>query len=219
MATPEVSMHSYYAARAREYDRVYEKPERQADIQALRQWLPPLFRGSRLLEVACGTGFWTQFIAPLTEEVVAIDYAPETIAIAQSRVPRDKVSFLVGDAYDLPFDHGSFNAAFAGFWFSHVPKRRQHEFLSGLSAAIAPGASVVLIDNLYVEGSNHPISERDSDGNTFQERTLKDGTVHRVLKNFPTETELRTLTVGLGHGVIFTRFEYYWALQYVAGEP
>lgn len=210
-------MQSYYAARANEYDRVYDKPERQADVHAMQEWLPSLFVGSRLLEVACGTGFWTQFIAPLAEQVVALDYAPEVIAIAQSRVSPDKVSFIIGDAYNLPHDHGPFDAAFAGFWFSHVPKRRQREFLSGLSAVIAPGATVVLIDNLYVEGSNHPISEQDAEGNTFQARKLEDGSAHRVLKNFPTELELTEAISGLGHNAQYKQFKYYWAFQYVSG--
>lgn len=219
MPTSEVRMQSYYAARALEYDRVYEKPERQDDISSLQAWLPQLFHSSRVLEVACGTGFWTQYIAKSARSIVAIDSAPEAIAIAESRVSADKVSFLIGDAYRLPLQRGPFNAAFAGFWLSHVPKRRQREFLRGLSAAIQPGASVVLVDNLYVEGSNHPITERDSDGNTFQTRRLEDGSVHRVLKNFPTETELRELTHGLGRNVAYTSFKYYWALHYVTTEP
>jgi demethylmenaquinone methyltransferase/2-methoxy-6-polyprenyl-1,4-benzoquinol methylase len=219
MRAVESSMQAYYAARAREYDRVYDKPERQADLRVLQEWLPPLFRDSRLLEVACGTGYWTQFIAPQTRQIVAVDTSPETIAIAQSRVPRDKVFFLVADAYDLPRDQGPFDAAFAGFWLSHVPKKRQTDFLLGLSATVASGSTVVFVDNLYVEGSNQPISERDQEGNTYQLRTLDDGSVHRVLKNFPTETELRTLIEPFGHGIRFRRLDYYWAVQYVAGQP
>jgi len=212
-------MQSYYAARACEYDRVYNKPERQPHIRALQQWLPSLFAGARVLEVACGTGFWTQFIAPHANEVVALDSARETIAIARCRVPQHKVSFVIGDAYHLPFASGPFNAAFAGFWFSHVPKKRQPEFLGELSAAVERSAVIVLLDNVYVEGSNHPISERDADGNTFQVRKLEDGSVHRVLKNFPAEPELRSLVAKFGHSIAFTRFEYYWAVQYVVGEP
>lgn len=208
-------MQSYYAARALEYDRVYEKPERQADIRSLQMWLPQLFHASKVLEIACGTGFWTQYIAQSASSIVALDSAPETIAIAESRVPADKVTFVVGDAYKLALQEGSFNAAFAGFWLSHVPKKKQREFLLGLSAAIQPGSNVVLIDNLYVEGSNHSITERDSDGNTFQTRKLQDDSVHRVLKNFPTETELLELTQGLGHNFKYTKFQYYWAFQYV----
>lgn len=219
MGLAEVSMQSYYAARALEYDRVYEKPERQDDLRSLQAWLPDIFRSARVLEVACGTGFWTQFIAQAATSIIAVDSSPEVIAIAESRVPSGKVSFLLGDAYRLPLDKGPFNAAFAGFWFSHVPKARQREFLRGLGAAIEPGANVVLIDNLYVEGSNYPVTERDSDGNTYQTRILEDGSVHRVLKNFPTETELRELTHGLGRDVAYTRFNYYWAIQYVTTEP
>ena len=86
MPNTESSLRSYYSARAPEYDRVYLKPERQTDLGALKQWLPPLFAGARVLEVACGTGFWTQFIAPVAAEVVAIDAAPEMIRIATARV-------------------------------------------------------------------------------------------------------------------------------------
>lgn len=209
-------MQSYYAARAPEYDRIYQKPERQADIQCLREWLPPLFAGRRLLEVACGTGFWTQFIAPVAAETVALDAAPETLQIAQRRVPPGRARFVVGDAYALPQDLGRFDAVFAGFWFSHVPKNRQREFLAGLQRVLNPGALVVLIDNRYVAGSNLPITEQDAEGNTYQTRLLDDGSTHRVLKNFPSEAELRALLAGLGERVVFTGFEYYWALQYAS---
>lgn len=217
MPTLDASMLHYYAARASEYDLVYQKPERQADLAMLQAWLPTVFAGSRVLEVACGTGFWTQFIAPTASAIVALDAAPETLAIAQARVPAGKVSFIVGDAYALPLNLGSFNAAFAGFWFSHVPKHRQREFLQGLSAAVEPGATLVLLDNRYVLGSNHPVSEQDQDGNTFQTRQLQNGTVHRVLKNFPKEAELRMLTAGLGHRLEYRQFDYFWALVYFAG--
>ncbi|HEV2008561.1 MAG TPA: class I SAM-dependent methyltransferase [Burkholderiales bacterium] len=219
MSTAEALMQSYYAARAPEYDRVYQKPERQAALRVLQQWLPPLFAGTRLLEVACGTGFWTQFIAQAASEVVAVDAAPETMSIAQTRVPEHKVKFLVGDAYRLPQDQGRFNAAFAGFWFSHVPKERQREFITVLGNVLTPGARVVLLDNLYVEGSNHPTSEKDPEGNTYQTRRLDDGSTHRVLKNFPSEAELRSVIAGLGAQALFTTFEYYWAFQYVAVKP
>jgi len=218
VANIESPMQSYYAARAPEYDNVYLKPERQADIQRLRDWLPPIFADTRVLEIACGTGFWTQFIAPEASEMVAIDTSPETMAIAERRVPRGNVTFLIGDAYRLPIQFGRFDAAFAGFWFSHIPKSRQLAFLSGLSQVLNPGATVLLLDNLYVAGSSSSITEQDSEGNTYQSRKLGDGSTHRVLKNFPTEVELLALTVGLGSRAVYTRFEYYWAFQY-ASEP
>ncbi len=212
-------MQSYYAARAPEYDRVYLKPERQADLRAIEKWLPPIFANATVIEVACGTGYWTQFIARSAARILAIDAVPETLRIAEGRIPQDKVVFRVADAYALPLDFGRFNAAFAGFWFSHLPKARRHAFLRGLGALLTRGAKVVLLDNLYVEGSSSPIKKIDADGNSYQERTLDDGSTHHILKNFPSEAELRLSLAGLGTNGIFSTWHHYWAFEYVATEP
>lgn len=215
----QLAMQSYYGARAPEYDQIYLKPERQPDLAAIQSWLPPKCSDAKVLEVACGTGYWTQFIAPVAARILAVDAAPETLAIARSRIPAEEVTFLVGDAYALPTDLGKFDVAFAGFWFSHVPKARRREFLSGLTACLRPGARVVFLDNLYVEGSSSPITDYDQQGNAFQTRRLADGSAHRVLKNFPTESELRECLVGLGEWMSFTRWQYFWAIEYVVIKP
>ena len=213
-------MQSYYAARASEYDRVYQKPERQSDLRQIEQWLPSLLSGAKVLEVACGTGYWTRFIAQVASTVVAIDSAQETIQIARRRVSSANVLFQVGDAYSLAGTSRSFDAAFAGFWFSHVPLERQREFLAGLNAALAPGARVVLLDNLFVQGSSSAIAEQDGIGNTYQYRKLDDGSTHRVLKNFPTDAQLYGLTAeGLGEVAAYRRWQYYWAFEYGVPEP
>ncbi len=216
MSVEQSRLQSYYAARASEYDRIYRKPERQADLRAIERWLPPKFAGARVIEIACGTGYWTRFIAPVAAQLLAIDAAAETLAIAKTRVPAGKVDFVLGDAYALPRHVGPFDAAFAGFWFSHVPKARRREFLLGLAARLEPGAQVVLLDNRYVEGSSTPLSAQDAEGNSYQARLLDDGSTHEVLKNFPTESELRELMAGLGEQAAFTVWEYYWAFEYTA---
>lgn len=220
MSHDQSTMQSYYAVRAPEYDRIYLKPERQIDLRVIERWLPPKFAGARVLEIACGTGYWTQFIARVASHVIALDAAPETLEIAARRIhrnalfPQAKVEFMVGDAYALPQNIGPFDAAFAGFWFSHVPKARQREFLLGLGAQLKAGARVVLLDNRYVEGSSSPVTATDAEGNTFQTRKLDDGSTYEVLKNFPTESELLELVGGLGEGAQFTTWEYYWAFEY-----
>ncbi len=208
-------LQSYYAARASEYDRVYEKPERQADLRQIESWLPSVLSGATVLEVACGTGHWTRCIAPAASRVVAIDSAPETLRIAEQRVAASNVEFLIGDAYRLARMARRFDAAFAGFWFSHVPLGAQRGFLSGLNAVLEPGARVVLLDNRFVAGSSSPISERDGEGNTYQLRTLSDGSSHRVLKNFPTEAQLRAVVQdGVGELPFYLSWQYYWAFEY-----
>ena len=113
--------------------------------------------------------------------------------IARERVATGNVSFAVGDAYAPRRQDGPFDAAFAGFWLSHVPNERQVEFLAALNAALMPGAKVMFLDNLFVEGSSSPNAEQDEQGNTYQLRSLGDGSTHRILKNFPSEAQLQTL--------------------------
>jgi len=214
------ALQAYYAARAGEYDRVYEKPERQSELRQIEHWLPSRLSGATVLEIACGTGYWTRFIAPVASAVVAIDSAPETLRIARQRVNAAHVRFEVGDAYALAGTGRSFDAAFAGFWFSHVPIERQREFIAGLHAALAPGARVVFLDNLFVEGSSSAIAEHDGHGNTYQHRNLDDGSTHRVLKNFPTEAQLHALVAnGSGELAAYHRWQYYWAFEYRVPRP
>jgi demethylmenaquinone methyltransferase/2-methoxy-6-polyprenyl-1,4-benzoquinol methylase len=215
MSATTAQLPAYYAARAAEYERIYDKPERQADLAELRRLIPAYFGGRTVLEIACGTGYWTRFLAPAAAGIVAIDSAEETLRIARERVPSANVSFAVGDAYAPERHGGPFDAAFAGFWFSHVPQERQAEFLAALNESLQADAKVVFLDNLFVEGSSSPISERDERGNTYQSRRLSDGSVHRVLKNFPSETQLHALVAdGLGCSPRYTRWSYFWAFEY-----
>src|SRR5262249_35097960 len=93
---------AYYKARAVEYERVYEKPERQADLRRLHETLPPLFEGRRVLELACGTGYWTRRLIPHVASLTGVDAAPETLLVARANQPkRDNVALRVGDVYDL----------------------------------------------------------------------------------------------------------------------
>ena len=127
-----------------------------------------------------------------------------------------KVTFQIEDAYALPSLSRRFNAGLSVFWWSHVPKSRLHGFLRGFHRVLSPGAKVVFIDNVYVEGSSTPISRTDEQGNTYQLRRLDDGSTHEVLKNFPEDSELRAAVEDLASDVRVEFLEYYWVLDYVS---
>lgn len=211
---PANELQAYYAARAREYDRIYAKPERQDDLRKIESWLPGVLAGRSVLEVACGTGYWTQFLSSAGARVTALDASPETLEIARSRAGNASVHFVVGDAFRLPVGQEAFDAAFAGFWISHVPVSRMPEFLDELHRTLAPAARVVLLDNRYVEGSSTLVAETDVEGNTYQLRSLSDGTTHRVLKNFPSEDQLRKALPRRCVDVRYHEWQYYWAIEY-----
>jgi demethylmenaquinone methyltransferase/2-methoxy-6-polyprenyl-1,4-benzoquinol methylase len=205
----------YYRRRAREYEAIYAKPERQADLVVLKKYLPDRLAGRRVLEVACGTGYWTVLVARRAARVVATDATEEPMRIAMSKdYGEHNVHFEIADAYALSPALGTFDAALAVFWWSHIPHGRIADFLASLHARLEPGARVVLMDNRYVDGSSTPISERDAEGNTYQLRRLADGSDNRVLKNFPTEAELRATLAPHAREVSYRALEYYWLVEY-----
>lgn len=213
-ARADTALRNYYAARAPHYDTVYDKPERRADIAFLREYLPSRFAGLEVLEVACGTGYWTQFIAPAAKAMTSTDVTDEPLARAKTRPGTEKVRWRRADAYSLPASLGWFDAAFAGLWISHVPVQRRRAFVESLHRHLAPGSRVVFMDNSEVQCRELPIAERDEEGNTYQHRELPDGSVHRVLKNFPSPAELEDMTRDLGVHPHHRPLQNFWLFEY-----
>jgi trans-aconitate methyltransferase len=205
----------YYARRAHEYEAIYEKPERQGDLRQLRDRLRDALAGHRVLEVACGTGYWTEAVAPAAAAITATDASAEVLEIARRKpYPRGRVQFSVVDAYALEQVEGAFTACLAAFWWSHIPRERHGAFLAGLHRRLGAGAVVALIDNRFVEESSTAISRSDGAGNTYQQRRLRDGTVHEVLKNFPTAAELKAAFAPMAAELKITELTYYWMVHY-----
>lgn len=214
-ATPH-SMAQYYRQRAACYERVYAKPERQADLRAMEAWLPGLFAGRRVLEIATGTGWWTPHGAAQAAHWRATDLNPETLAVARAKPAMPAgVQFQTVDAYTLAeLGDDTFDAAYAGCWWSHVPLARLPAWLDTLHARLAPGAVVVMLDNRFVPTSSTPITRSDADGNTYQLRTLDDGSTHEVLKNFPTPGQAVAALGPRARDAQWVDWTHYWALAY-----
>ena len=214
MALVDRSMQQYYAGRAPYYDAVYEKPERASDLAFLKKFLAEKFEGHALLEVACGTGYWSQHLAVAARRMCAIDATPEPLEFAKARPNCESVNFQLASAYALPQSLGKFNSAFAGLWLSHVPVERRTEFLESLHARLEPKSIVVFLDNSKVQCVEFPIVETDSLGNTYQSRKLRDGSLHRVLKNFPDRDELESMIDGKGCEPFYKELENFWLFGY-----
>ena len=208
---------AYYALRAAEYERIYAKPERQAELAVVKARMRKMFTGRRVLELACGTGYWTEVIAPAAAQVTAVDINEEVLRIARTKsYPEARVSFLQGDCYAPPATGRTHDALFAGFWWSHVPLSRMEGFLRNATKSVAPGAFIAFLDNSYVEGASTAISRRDEEGNSYQTRTLENGSRHEVLKNFPAEGELIQRASKHGWGANVELFQHYWLLTWWA---
>jgi 2-polyprenyl-3-methyl-5-hydroxy-6-metoxy-1,4-benzoquinol methylase len=170
---------SYYRRRADEYDETA-----YGDVAAARGRIARLVTEMRpagkVLEIACGTGLWTEALAGLADAVTAIDAAPEAIDIARARVRSANVSFEVADVFS--WGPGSrFDVIFFSAWLSHVPASRFDQFWQSLRDLLAENGRVLFIDEhvdergkeLYVDGTEEII-----------ERRLRNGSTFRLIKNF-----------------------------------
>src|SRR2546421_7433118 len=124
-ATTAEPMRDYYARRAAYYERVYLEPERQRDLRTMEAWLPSMFVGRRVLEVACGTGWWTRHGASFAREWLATDLNPEPIEVARRKEMPSRVWFETVDAYTFAeLGDRRFAGAFAGCLGGPVPLGR-----------------------------------------------------------------------------------------------
>ena len=205
---------AYYKDRAQEYEKIYAKPERQDDLQRATTIVRDIFAGKQVLEIACGTGYWTERIAQRASSIFATDINEAVIDVAKSKTYQNSnISFGLADIYNFP-DQNQYEGLFAGFIWSHILLQDLDKFLQTVNRLVVPGGTVVFMDNHFVANSNHPITNIDEQGNTFQTRKLEDGTEHLVLKNFPTAAFLNQKLDGHTNAFEVINLTYYWILIY-----
>lgn len=64
---------------------------------------------SDLLELGCGTGYFTKEIAKTKANIVAIDISPELLTIAKENVKEPNVYFCEENAYNMTFEDNKFD--------------------------------------------------------------------------------------------------------------
>jgi len=183
----------YYRHRAGEYDATA-----YGDVTAARARIARLVAEMRpagnVLEIACGTGLWTEALAAWADTVTAIDAAPEAVAIARDRVRSAHVSFMVADVFSWSPDT-RFDVIFFSAWLSHVPVSRFAQFWQLLESLLAGNGRVLFIDEHIDErGKEDYVADLDE----VVERRLRDGRTFRVIKNFVDPEKLELQLRGLG---------------------
>ena len=203
-------MRAYYAARAPSMTYADLSPAQEEMLAAYVHLLHERLRGRDVLEVACGTGYWTEKIAQAANRVMATDVVEAMAALATERsYPRGNVEVILSDAYSLEGVPGGWSGGFHFQWWSHVPRSRREDFLASFHAKLAPRATVVFGDNLD-RGA-----DPDEEGNLYQDRTSPDGGDYRIIKNCPSESELRALLGPFASSIEYHRFERDWFVTYV----
>ncbi len=215
---------AYYRARAAEYDEWWLRRGRyDRGPIANVQWFAETARVERALadvgpvddaiELACGTGLWTERLAASCKRLTAIDASTEMLAVAEARVPDSHVTFQQADLFSWQPERQVDLVVFT-FWLSHVPLERFDAFWATVASALKPGGRVFFVDSRYTPDStavDHWLPDR---GDGVVERKLNDGQRFRIVKIFhePTELSARLSALGWDIGVRASGEHFYWGL-------
>lgn len=182
----------YYRRRAAEYDQTA-----YGDLAAARERISRLIAAmqpsGRVLEIACGTGMWTEALMRCVTSLTAIDTSPEAVAIARKRVG-DRVTFRIADVYSWSTDE-RFDVVFFAGWLSHVPRRRFGPFWRSQRRLLAEDGRVLFVDE-HVDQRHKETYVHDQD--EIIERRLTDGSTFRIVKNFVDPEQLHAQLLRLG---------------------
>lgn len=208
----DIGLAKYYSERAKEYDKVYSIPEEQNDLTKSIQIFQDLFASKNLIEVACGTGYWTNHISKTATSIYATDINESVVKIAKERHCNPNVKFDIVDMFKIEPTE-VFDAFFGGFIWSHILIQDIDNFLKVVSKLLKSNSIIAFIDSKPVSNSFHDrkrISKIDEYENTFQTRQLDNGSNHIVLKNFPTKEFLNEKLSVIAKEIEYIDLDNYW---------
>ena len=191
---------TYYRARANEYDEWFRRDGRYdrgpeanarwaAEIGQMSDALAAFNPTGDVLELAAGTGWWTERLARYAISLTAVDASPETLAINRGKMGDAGVRYVVADLFEWQPDR-HYDVVFFSFWLSHVPPERFDAFWQMVHACLRPGGRVFFLDSRYAATStaaDHALEDADA---TTILRRLNNGREFRVVKVFYRQGDL-----------------------------
>lgn len=186
---------TYYDERAGEYDNFWFRRGSYAlDEPLASQWAMDAattmgeverFADGDVLELACGTGIFTDVLRRRANIVDALDASPAMLALnAERTAGATNVTYAQADLFDwLPTRR--YDRIFFGFWLSHVPDDLFETFWESVRGALAPGGEVLFVDSMPYRAKQGVVAPADSDTAVrTEQRTLDDGRTFRIVKRY-----------------------------------
>ncbi|MEA2030571.1 MAG: class I SAM-dependent methyltransferase [candidate division Zixibacteria bacterium] len=214
------STENYYRLRASEYEQIYYRnvPERRGEIDDEANFIRHLTADKKVLEIACGTGYWTKIASESAASIVACDISSEMIKMAQRKMYNCPILFCQADLNHLPFADNAFDIMIVGFWFSHHLKQNYQSFFDKIRLPLKQQGLIWLIDNNQpAEGSVNNSHHIDKYGNNYKQRHLDNGQTHIILKNYFTEDELVDIFARRFQLARLVYKKYYWSVLLKTG--
>ncbi|WP_174613606.1 demethylmenaquinone methyltransferase [Virgibacillus ihumii] len=165
--------------------------------------------GASALDVCCGTGDWAFSMAKATGnkgKVIGIDFSSNMLSVAREKnknIQYEQLSFVHGNAMNLPYDANSFDYVTIGFGLRNVPDYMT--VLREMYRVVKPGGKVVCLE------TSQPTMLGFRQGYYFYFRFIMPligrlfaksykeyAWLHESAKNFPDKKELKEMFLDAG---------------------
>lgn len=160
-----------------------------------------LRRGSRVVDLGCGPGWYAEHLSAMGFHVLAMDVAMAMLRDARQRTAA--VPCVCGDLAALPFDDRSLDGAWAANCYVHVHVDDLPLAFARLHAVLRPGAPIAL--SLANLAQMHPTPRELERGEA--ERRFKDGELPGRLFTAVSVQRARALLVGAGFERVVTALD------------
>ena len=175
---------AYFQARAPEYDDSME-PDQSDSVYAEWQQLRNQVRSARLtgavLDLAAGTGSWTELFIDYAETVTLVDASAGALEIARTRFQGRDVEFVTTDLFKWNPDR-LYDTVFSSFWLCHIPPMLVSNFVSQIESACRSGGTNVLVDEHTFDDPGLAVAAARNDDAWVSHRTVQDGRDYRLVK-------------------------------------
>ena len=111
-----------------------------------------------VIDVACGVGYGTNFVASSTEMIVGLEIADDAVAVARERYLTPNAWFVQGDAEHLPFGSTTADAVICFEGIEHFGDPEAH---------LCEVARVLKADGVYLVSTPHPDANPHGEENPY----------------------------------------------------
>lgn len=165
---------------ASSYDSV-ENKTRDLDKTATCQLLADI-PFSKVLELGCGTGKNTEWLAKKAEQVIAVDFSEEMISRAKGKIKSSNVEFMQADVtLPLPFEDASFDLVVCNLVLEHI--QNLQPVFSEVSRILVNGGKFFISELHPVKqylGSKARFTQNSPDGQIIGNEVVLDCFIHHT---------------------------------------
>jgi len=186
------SMLRYYDERASEYEEAYvlgtgtasiPDPEVfRREVSVLTRMVEHFARG-RLVDLACGTGYWLPHYVAGCSSITLIDQAPRMLQECRKKVASldalDRITIVQDDVLEHSFRPRAFDSALVGFLISHLADEEEALLFERLKTILDADGRFLILDSAW-----SPERARFNRKTERQERRLNDGSRFDVYKRY-----------------------------------